>query len=87
MIEGSWLGKIEFIDKDKKKTTLWEMEKNQKFPIKHSENPLPSDSRFRKDLIYFKEGDLENSQLWKTKLEEIQRKERKWRQQGDESQH
>lgn len=85
-VEGSWLEKVEFITKDKTKKVYWEMEKTKKFSIQPVDHPLPSDSRFRKDLIYFKQGDLENSQLWKTKLEEIQRKERKWRQ-GGESKH
>jgi hypothetical protein len=40
---------------------------------------LPSDSTFREDLIWLKKGDEETAQKFKIKLEEIQRKDKKMR--------
>jgi hypothetical protein len=80
MVEGSWLGSVDFKAKsDGKKTRYWEYKKGTEYEIKKVETPLPSDSRYRKDLIYLLQGEIENSQLWKTILEENQRKEKKWR--------
>ena len=38
------------------------------------DNPLPSDARFRSDLRTLKEGKLEEAQVKKIELEEIQRR-------------
>lgn len=43
---------------------------------------LPSDSTFREDLIWLKNGDEDASQRYKVKLEEIQRNDKKLREQN-----
>lgn len=50
-------------------------------PIKWvpAENALPSDNRYREDLIWLKRGNLEYAEEWKLKLEEQQRNDRKIR--------
>jgi hypothetical protein len=45
---------------------------------------LPSDSTFREDLIYLKKGDEEMAQKFKVKLEEIQRKDKRMREENSE---
>ena len=40
---------------------------------------LPSDSRYRPDLVYLKTDTVENAQEQKTELEDKQRIDRKWR--------
>jgi hypothetical protein len=47
-------------------------------PIPHSD-PLPSDSRYRADLISLGKNDTNASQDWKVKLEVKQRKEERAR--------
>ena len=49
--------------------------------IKHvpAGKALPSDCRFRDDLVYLLSDDLENSQHFKEKLEQRQREDRKLR--------
>ena len=47
------------------------------------ENPLPSDYRFREDLIWLEYKDQNMAQLWKYKLEEIQRYDRALRQESE----
>lgn len=44
-----------------------------------SADPLPSDSRFRKDLEVLHQGDVKGAQEWKEKLENDQRKDKKLR--------
>jgi len=50
--------------------------------VQHFNNPLPSDSNFRTDLLYLKTGDEIKAQDAKTSLEEVQRKDRKLRDQN-----
>eukprot|EP01091_Cochliopodium_minus_P009362 TRINITY_DN2295_c0_g1_i1.p1 TRINITY_DN2295_c0_g1~~TRINITY_DN2295_c0_g1_i1.p1 ORF type:complete len:385 (+),score=126.84 TRINITY_DN2295_c0_g1_i1:31-1185(+) len=78
-VSGSWLGCVKFgteIHWD------WTDEKNgilkKSFPTPHTD-PLPSDSRYRGDLIYLSKKDEKNSQEWKGKLENKQRKEERSR--------
>jgi hypothetical protein len=50
------------------------------FPsFKRMSNTLPSDSTFREDLNWLKKGDEDMAQKFKVKLEEIQRNDRKLR--------
>ncbi|KAL9652259.1 hypothetical protein ABK040_011919 [Willaertia magna] len=49
---------------------------------KPSDDPLPSDSRFRQDAIFLAQGDVKKSQEWKEILENKQRKERQLRKSG-----
>ena len=74
-IEGSWLGCILF-DKE----YYWNFKNGPpKFAPIPVDNPLPSDSRFRQDIIYLKAGEMDQAQDWKFKLEEKQRGEAKLR--------
>jgi len=74
-IEGSWLGCILF-DKE----YYWNCKNGPpKFAPIPIENPLPSDSRFREDIINLKAGNIEKASEWKTKLEDKQRAEARLR--------
>jgi hypothetical protein len=45
-------------------------------PLNPVSNPLPSDSRYREDLIYiWRNNYIDYAQKWKMALEEIQRKD------------
>lgn len=74
-IEGNWtkdlvIGGVEY----------WNMAKVDQIKSLPVPNPLPSDSRFREDLIWLKRGSLEYAQGWKEVLEEQQRLNRQLRQ-------
>jgi len=75
-IEGSWLWYLAFDSK-----VFWALGQYQPFePIwPPDEDVLPSDSRFRSDLIYLAKGDEATSQKEKERLEEEQRYFRKLR--------
>lgn len=74
-IEGSWLGCVLF-DREK----FWSIKDGTPiFKANPVENPLPSDSRFRKDIIHLKQKEIELAGEWKHKLEEIQRHEARLR--------
>ena len=73
-IEGRWTSHCE-IDSDE----YWNVD-DYKLLGKYDDGfILPSDGRFRKDLIYFIKDDEENSQKEKENLEELQRKDRRLR--------
>lgn len=55
-IEGNWIDYV-MIDGD----NYWEINKCQKTPAVDESNPLPSDSRFRKDLQTFISGTEEEA--------------------------
>ena len=73
-IEGSWLDNLVIGGEE-----VWNL--NKIMPIRQvpEENPLPSDSRFREDLIFVKYNDIKMADKWKVKLEERQRFEKKLR--------
>jgi Oxysterol-binding protein len=72
-VEGSWLREIR-VDGE----MLWNINDDPKYAqhLKMTENPLPSDCRFREDLIWLWRKNEELAQIWKIKLEEQQRHER-----------
>ena len=73
-ISGSYFKNIEFDGVE-----TWSMDllrPNFSTPMK---NPLPSDCRFREDLIWLKYGDEKEAQKWKVALEVRQRLEKKLR--------
>ena len=72
-ISGSWLSSIEVGGK-----VYWETSMKG-FQTKLVLNVLPSDSRFREDLLWLLADNPQLSQKWKTKIEEIQRADRKRR--------
>jgi len=76
-IEGNWIDYM-MIDGDK----YWEMGKVKPAPVTEPTNPLPSDATFRSDLQQLIAGDLDKSQKEKERLEEIQRNDRKLREQA-----
>lgn len=80
IIEGSWLSSLSFTDANTKQSTvLWDIKEGNDVSPKPIDDPLPSDCRFREDLIALRKDELENASKWKVKLEQKQRKEAKWR--------
>jgi len=74
-VEGSWLDNLKFDDK-----VYWTNREFQPFfPQPTEENVLPSDSRYRPDLVALRKGDLDLAQKAKAELEVLQRKDRKLR--------
>ena len=82
-VQGTWLGYVEFSKAGTKDQfeKYWEMGKMQPVRPIPVENPLPSDCRYREDLIKLAEGDEDASQEMKVMLEEKQRRERRLREQ------
>jgi len=62
--EGSWLGVVEF---DGKPTWDYQLGLPVYIP-KPIDNPLPSDCRFREDLVALAAGDIEAANEWKIKV-------------------
>jgi hypothetical protein len=75
-IEGSWLESLTINDQ-----VYWSYVNPSPFRIQYFDNPLPSDCNFRLDLLHLKSGDEIKSQEAKVFLEEVQRKDRKGREQ------
>lgn len=75
-IEGSWLREISFDGQQ-----YWEIDskKVKLEPQICSKNPLPSDWRFREDLIWLKLEKEGYADAWKKELEKMQRFDRKCR--------
>ena len=73
-IDGIWHSNLNF---DKK--NFWKIEDYLAYQLEGLENPIPSDSIYREDLIVWKSKSLEKAQEAKEKLENIQRKDRKLR--------
>ncbi|OMJ77984.1 hypothetical protein SteCoe_22305 [Stentor coeruleus] len=73
-ITGSWLEGLSFNG-----IQAWDI--NRDLPVFHkfTINPLPSDWRYREDLIWLSKGYPEIAQIWKYKIEYQQRKNRKLR--------
>ena len=73
-IQGSWLQNLKFDDK-----VYYDVKKdiNLYLSRKITTEPLPSDSRFREDIVWLNCANKEQAQVWKIKLEEQQRKDRK----------
>ena len=73
-IEGEWTSYISFDNVE-----YWNNETSKPFTIFSHEFTLPSDGRYRGDLINLIQGNKEQSQIEKEKLEVRQRKDRKLR--------
>lgn len=84
IIEGSWLQSITFKDKSTgKKQLLWDYEdRKNDVKAKPIDNPLPSDSRYREDIIWLAKENLQEAANWKDRLERKQRYEAKLRKEG-----
>ena len=74
VFSGSWVTEF-FIDEEK----FWDVSV-ERYSAQVVKDPLPSDSRFRNDLLWFLSGDLNMAQLWKYHYESVHRQERKKRQ-------
>jgi hypothetical protein len=76
-LTGSWLSHISFDG-----AKYWERDATwvREVPLESVKTePLPSDCRFREDLVALKAGDEETAQREKTRIEEDQRRDRKLR--------
>ena len=73
-IEGEWTSYVSFDNVE-----YWNNENLKSFTVYSHEFTLPSDGRFRGDLICLIKGEQENSQIEKEKLEVRQRQDRKLR--------
>ncbi|CAG9334262.1 unnamed protein product [Blepharisma stoltei] len=73
-IEGNWLRNLSIDDVE-----LWNIDRH--LPVFHffPVNPLPSDWRYREDLVWLSRGNSEIAQKWKYKIENRQRADRKLR--------
>ena len=74
-IEGEWTVFLK-IDEN----VYWNHDDPSKYKLEKQEFTLDSDTRLRSDLLFFKEKNTDQAQLSKAILEEIQRKDRKLRQ-------
>jgi hypothetical protein len=76
-IRGSWLRCLQIDDLE-----YWNI--NMHFPVFHqfALRPLPSDWRYREDLVWLSKGNSDYSQRWKIKIENKQREDRKLREKG-----
>jgi len=80
-VEGSWLREIRCDGE-----LLWSADSEPQYAQQHFflENPLPSDCRFREDLVWLWKRNEDQSGSWKVKLEEQQRHERALRKKAQE---
>lgn len=75
-INGEWTGFMNFDD-----TLYWSVNDYPLIPVYKQQNTLPSDSTHRKDAQAWTIKDEKNAQQFKEEYEEIQRKDRKLREQ------
>jgi len=75
-VEGSWMTDLKIAEQN-----YWSHGNPWPYKLRYLENPLPSDANFRLDVLYLRAQDEEKSQENKQKLEEIQRADRKLREQ------
>ena len=73
-IEGEWTNHLKFDDR-----FYWKHGEIELDQMEKQDFMLQSDSCYRDDILLFREGNLELSQLAKVNLEEIQRKDKKFR--------
>jgi hypothetical protein len=75
-VEGSWLQNCNIGDK-----TYWSFGSPWPYELQYFDNPLPSDSNYRQDILYMRAGDENKAQEAKVVLEERQRADRKLKEQ------
>ena len=70
-LEGSWMEELKVNGE-----TVWRMD--EELPLRHevARQPLPSDWRYREDLIWLMRGNQKVAQAWKSRLEQRQRDDR-----------
>jgi len=73
-VTGSWMKK--FVALGDKKEKIWQIDRD--LPIRHIpvDIPLPSDWRFREDLIWLSKKNLDYASHWKGRIEARQRADR-----------
>eukprot|EP00798_Chlamydomonas_sp_ICE-L_P006341 gene6341-2966_t len=89
---GNWLQKLEWEKgvksiKTSNSKRLWDIKTSRLSEQLPVDNPLDSDCRHRKDLVFLKADDHAKAQEWKLKLEEVQRGDRKQRKDGGGYEH
>lgn len=77
-IKGSWLEKLEI-----NSVNYWDINKLIPQKISCVKNPLPSDWRYREDMIWAKKGNCEIADKWKDAIEIRQRRDRKLREENE----
>jgi len=82
-VAGTWLGCIDIGGKP-----YWDHKQGMKLAkVIPVPNPLPSDSRFREDLVFLKAGDMEGAHKWKEQLENKQRRDARLRKEAHGGSH
>ncbi len=79
-IEGEFTQHIKFDGE-----TYWKYDPDAYPAMRRMAFTLPSDSTFREDLNWWKNGDEDTAQRYKIKLEEIQRNDKKLRENNSKS--
>lgn len=74
IIKGEWTDHLIIDEKE-----YWKIKEFSLIPIFRKKNTLPSDSHFRKDLLALLENDETKAQRFKEEIEELQRNDRKLR--------
>jgi len=75
-LQGSWITHLQIGSKQ-----YWNFENYLPAQVKKINNPLPSDCTFRLDVLHLKKNEENLAQKYKEELEEIQRRDKKLRQQ------
>ncbi len=70
-ITGSWLRSLKIAG-----ATYWDIDKLEPAPVLFAPRPLPSDWRYREDLIWLRRQNMDRAQEWKVRLEVEQRRDR-----------
>ena len=70
-ISGSWLSSLKFGDEE-----FWNIDSCKPCGIWYLPQVLPSDWRFREDLLWLRKDDMQKADLWKIELEVQQRYDR-----------
>ena len=78
MVTGHWTEDL-YIDG----VEYWHIDDHKGFEVRRVKDPLPSDCRFREDLVHLGAGEEDTAQKWKEILEERQRKDRRLREQAE----
>jgi len=78
-VDGSWMDGWAFYPIDGDQVPMWSKGTIAPFKTLLHEDPLPSDCRFREDLVYLIQGNMEEAQKYKSLLEERQREEKNLR--------
>ena len=73
-VEGSWIKNLSFDGVE-----FWNIHKDVGYDMIPEPNPLPSDCSFRTDLRALADGDIEEAQIQKDSLEQLQRADKKLR--------